>query len=174
MNGNDSADPQDGDGAVTPAATNVAKVGNFMIGQPYGWGGMFGDRDCSALTRELFTPFGIWLPRNSAAQSRSWQTVSLEGLSPSAKIDRILTQGKPFATRLWLPGHITLYVGQEHGEPAIFHSVWGVRTQGDGKISGRFILGRTMITSTRPGRELDRVKAGTLLLDRMARMTILR
>ena len=28
MNGNDSADPQDGDGAVTPAATNVAKVGN--------------------------------------------------------------------------------------------------------------------------------------------------
>lgn len=28
MNGNDSADPQDGDGAVTPAATNVAKVGD--------------------------------------------------------------------------------------------------------------------------------------------------
>lgn len=28
VNGNDSADPQDGDGAVTPAATNVAKVGN--------------------------------------------------------------------------------------------------------------------------------------------------
>lgn len=28
VNGNDSADPQDGDGAVTPAATNVAKVGD--------------------------------------------------------------------------------------------------------------------------------------------------
>lgn len=28
VNGNDFADPQDGDGAVTPAATNVAKVGN--------------------------------------------------------------------------------------------------------------------------------------------------
>lgn len=28
MNGNDSADPQDGDGAVTPAAANVAKVGD--------------------------------------------------------------------------------------------------------------------------------------------------
>ncbi len=155
-------------------AGRLAAIGDQFMGQPYGWGGMFGNRDCSSMLRDLFVPFGIWLPRNSAAQSRSWQTVSLEGLSPSAKIDRILTQGKPFATLLWLPGHITLYVGQEHGEPAIFHSVWGVRTQGDGKISGRFILGRTMITSTRPGRELDRVKAGTLLLDRMARMTILR
>ena len=32
---------------------------------------MFGDRDCSALTRELLTPFGIWLPRNSVAQART-------------------------------------------------------------------------------------------------------
>jgi len=48
---------------MTPA--QVALIGNVMMGQRYGWGGMFGDRDCSALTRELLTPFGIWLPRNS-------------------------------------------------------------------------------------------------------------
>ena len=155
-------------------AGRLAAIGNQFMGQPYGWGGMFGNRDCSSMLRDLFVPFGIWLPRNSAAQSRSWQTVSLEGLSPAAKIDKILTQGKPFATLLWLPGHITLYVGQQRGEPAIFHSVWGLRTQGDGKVSGRFILGRTMITSTQPGQELNRIKDGSLLIDRMARMTILR
>ena len=54
---------------MTPA--QVALIGNVMMGQRYGWGGMFGDRDCSALTRELLTPFGIWLPRNSLSQARS-------------------------------------------------------------------------------------------------------
>ena len=49
--------------AMTPA--NFARLGNQILGQHYGWGGMLGLRDCSAMTRDLMTPFGIWLPRGN-------------------------------------------------------------------------------------------------------------
>ncbi len=103
---------------------NVAKVGNVIMGQPYAWGGMFGDRDCSALTRELFTPFAIWLPRNSVAQARVGSIVPLEHLSAQEKEACILRQGVPFLSLVGMRGHIMLYVGNYKGRAAIFHDVW--------------------------------------------------
>lgn len=79
---------------MTPA--QVALIGNVMMGQRYGWGGMFGDRDCSALTRELLTPFGIWLPRNSLSQARSGRRIMLDGMRIKEKEKAILRDGVPF------------------------------------------------------------------------------
>ena len=36
----------------------------------YGWGGLYGQRDCSSMLRDLYAPFGIWLPRNSSRQAK--------------------------------------------------------------------------------------------------------
>ena len=91
---------------LTPG--NVAMVGNVMMGQRYGWGGMFGDRDCSALTRELFTPFGLWLPRNSGAQARMGVVQPMEDLSAKEKEALILSNGVPFLP-VGMRGHITSY-----------------------------------------------------------------
>ena len=52
-------------------ARNAARIANEMLGEPYGWGGMYGSRDCSSTIRDLLAPFGLWLPRNSAAQARA-------------------------------------------------------------------------------------------------------
>jgi len=150
-------------------ARNVALVGNRLLEQPYGWGGMYGDRDCSAMMHDLFTPFGLWLPRNSAAQSKAGRFVSLEGLSASAKKALIRREGVPFLTLLWLPGHIGLYVGDRQGEPAFFHNMWGVRTVGN----GRHIIGRAVVTSTVPGSELPDSDRDALLINRMKGMSIL-
>ncbi len=156
---------------LTPG--NVARLGNAIMGQPYGWGGLLENRDCSLMIRDMFAPFGIWLPRNSSVQGKSWSTVSLKGLSNDEKMKKILREGRPFGSLLWLPGHITLYVGENKGEPIIFHDIWGVRTRGDGRVSGRFIIGRAAITTTRPGRELSEVAPDALLINRIARMTTL-
>lgn len=150
---------------LTPG--NVARVGNVMMGQRYGWGGMFGDRDCSALTRELFTPFGLWLPRNSGAQARVGVVQPLEGLSAKEKEALILADGVPFLSLVGMRGHITLYVGKYKGRAAIFHNVWGVRVIENGDDDARFILGRAVVTSITPGAELKNLYRTMTFADRL-------
>lgn len=156
---------------LTPG--NVARVGNVMMGQRYGWGGMFGERDCSALTRELFTPFGLWLPRNSGAQARVGVVQSLEGLSFKEKESVILRSGVPFLSLVGMRGHIVLYVGRYKDRPAIFHNVWGVRTIEEGNDDARFVIGRAVVTSITPGAELKNLYRATTFADRLRTLSTL-
>lgn len=150
---------------LTPG--NVARVGNQMMGQKYGWGGMNGLRDCSAMIRDLFAPFGIWLPRNSAAQARRGSVIRLDNMSMSEKSAAILKDGVPFLSLIGLPGHITLYVGRWHDKPAIFHNVWGVRIIKDGNDDERHIIGKAVVTSIAPGMELPNLYRTRTFVDRI-------
>ncbi len=164
--------------AITPmplalTARNVANIGSAMLGQNYGWGGLHGDRDCSAMMHDLFAPFGVWLPRNSEAQARSGLFSSLEGLSAGEKNAAVLKQGEPFRTLLWMKGHIGLYVGEYQGAPVFFHNVWGVRKRLRDGREGRLILGRAVLTTTAPGRERKDVPAENLIIERMRGMSLI-
>lgn len=156
---------------LTTAA--VARIGNVMMGQPYGWGGAFENRDCSLMLRDLFIPFGLWLPRNSASQAKAWDFEDFRKMRVAEKEKMILREGVPFATLLWLQGHIALYVGEYKGRAVMFHNIWGVRTQARGK-EGRYIIGRAVVTTTQPGTELPNVQDRDGLLARMRGMSILR
>lgn len=156
---------------LTPG--RMADIGNRLMGEPYGWGGLYGRRDCSAMLRDMFTPFGVWLPRNSAAQAKAWSFDSLEGLAATARETAIIKGGKPFASLLWLPGHIGLYLGEYDGSAVMFHDVWGVRTQ-YGDQEGRYVLGRALVSSLRPGAELPGVPRENLLIARIRGMSTLR
>ena len=133
----------------------------------------FGDRDCSALTRELLTPFGIWLPRNSLSQARSGRRIMLDGMSIKEKEKGILRDGVPFLTLVWLRGHIMLYVGPYKGRPAIFHNVWGVRTVEGASDNERFVIGRAVVSSITPGSELRNLYRTTTFGDRVNSITVL-
>lgn len=154
-------------------AQAVAAIGDRMMGENYGWGGMYGNRDCSAMMRDLFAPFGIWLPRNSAAQAKFGDLHSLQGMSASAKIEAIERGAEPFRTLLWLPGHIGLYVGRFEGQPVFFHDIWGVRSRLHDGREGRIILGRAVITGVRPGSERSDVDPKGLLIERMRGYSII-
>ena len=154
-------------------AQAVAAVGDRMMGENYGWGGMYGNRDCSAMMRDLFAPFGIWLPRNSAAQAQAGEFHSLQDMSVKARIEAITRGAEPFRTLLWLPGHIGLYVGQFEGEPVFFHDIWGIRSRLRDGREGRVILGRAVVTGVAPGRERKDMDAKGLLIERMRGYTIL-
>ena len=160
-----TADAVPGPRGLTPG--NVAKGGKFMMGQPYGWGGMCGDRDCSALTRGLFTPFGIWLPRNSVAQARTGAVNMLEGRTTAEEEEQILRNGVPFLSLVGMRGHIMLYVGKYNGRPVIFHNVWGVRTVEGSDTDGRFVIGRAVVTAVTPGAELKNLYRTTTFADRL-------
>ncbi|MDR2051669.1 MAG: SH3 domain-containing protein [Deltaproteobacteria bacterium] len=133
---------------------SLAALAGQMLGQPYGWGGYGGNRDCSSSLRDLFLPFGVWLPRNSVAQAALGRKLSLSGLTAEQKEALILEEAGPFLSLLGRPGHIALYVGEHAGRAVIFHNIWGLRIQGpDSATSGRAVIGKAVLTTLSPGRE---------------------
>lgn len=152
---------------------NVAAVGNQFMGKVYGWGGLDGKRDCSALTHDLFVPFGIYLPRNSASQAAYGGSIPLGDMENGQKESTIIAQGIPFATLVWMRGHILVYVGQYKGRPVVYHDLWGLRTFGENGRDGRLVLGRAVVTTLRAGEEVPAVGPSHILLNRVRSMSIL-
>ena len=150
---------------------NVALIINRLIGKPYGWGGFLENRDCSSTLKDLFAVFGIWLPRNSAEQAKNMIFISLKDLSPEEKEKMIVSNGVPFATLVWMNGHIMLYIGNVEGKPIIFHNMWGIRTKDEYGNEGRRIVGSSVITTLEPGKEF--ADTTSLLLDKIEGITIL-
>ena len=152
--------------------TNINKVSNSIIDEPYGWGGLMDHRDCSAFTKDFFAPFGIYLKRNSFGQTQRGKYIELKDLSGDEKKRRIIHDGVPFLTLIYLKGHIMLYIGQKDGEPLVFHNVWGVKTLEDDGEYGRFIIGRAVITTLEPGRELPNFVRGKNILAKVEGMVL--
>ncbi|WJJ02438.1 SH3 domain-containing protein [Helicobacter pylori] len=135
---------------VFPKAFNSENMAYFidtMLGQKYGWGGLLGNRDCSAFTRDSFANFGILLPRNSYAQSRYANNyVDLSSMKAKEKEDYILKNATPFGTLIYLKGHIMLYLGTHNHQAIVAHSIWSVQTQKHFKTLSHKI-GGVVITS---------------------------
>lgn len=150
---------------------NIALVGNALIGIPYGWGELFQGRDCSALLRDFYLPFGIRLPRGSYNQITSGRRIFLSGLSPVEKERFIKENGVPFLTLIHLRGHIMLYVGSLNERPLVFQALWGVNVRrGDGRVVKQ-VVGKSIISTLTPGSELP--PATGTLLDKVGSMLIL-
>jgi hypothetical protein len=156
---------------LKPDSKFIALIGNELIGKPYGWGEKFRDRDCSAMIRDFYLPFGIWLPRGSYNQINYGNKISLAGLSNSEKERLIKEKGVPFFTLVYRKGHIMLYVGERNDKALIFHNIWGVNVR-DGK-GGEFkqIIGKSIVSTLNPGGELN-LAPGTLL-DRLSDMLVM-
>ncbi len=152
----------------------VAEVAAQMQGQLYGWGGIDGKRDCSSMLRDLFTPFGIFLPRNSSQQAKAGDRRAMDMLTGPEKEAVLLKEGLPFRTLVHKKGHIMLYIGQEGGRPLVYHDVWGVRTTEADGSEGRAVMGKIVVTTLSPGAELPQVqRRGKTLVDTLTSFTIL-
>lgn len=147
----------------------IAKLINAMIGQKYGWGGYLESRDCSAFIRDIFTNFGLHLPRNSKAQvNEGGNAISLKALSRKDKEAYIIAHATPFQSILWLQGHIMLYIGEYQGRAIVAHSAWSALT---GKRYEN-MLGGVVITTLHTGEEHNSLFASSpLLLDRVEAMS---
>ncbi|MBA1437866.1 MAG: SH3 domain-containing protein [Epsilonproteobacteria bacterium] len=148
-----------------------AVLGELQKGR-YGWGGIYEQRDCSATLRDFFTPFGLWLPRNSSSQSKVGKVISLKGMRDAQKLQIIKQQAKPFSTLLYKPGHIALYVGTFNDQVVIFQNVWGVKTK-KGEKEGRYIVAKPVFSTLELGKELDDFDPKASMLFKLESMNIL-
>jgi cell wall-associated NlpC family hydrolase len=164
-------------GVIKPdrlSSSNLATLGNELLHKPYGWGGIYGNRDCSTTLKDLFAPFGIWLPRDSKDQAAQGTFVSLKGLLPNEKEKIILRDGIPFLTLIWMKGHIMLYIGNYRGKAVVFHNLWGVRTKDHQGREGRKVIGQSVISTLYLGMDLpDADRSYGDLLNRVEGMTFL-
>ena len=127
-------------GYLPYTARNILNQAFKFLNTPYGWGGMYGEQDCSKFIQEIYATTGLMVPRNSSAQANmNVPIVHLENLSVEQKRERI-SQLPIGVTLLHLSGHIMLYVGTYKGEPYIIHTVWG-------SAPDYFALGRTAVTA---------------------------
>lgn len=151
-------------------AENMAKIIDSMMGQFYAWGGKLDSRDCSAFIRDSFANFGIYLPRNSAAQAKyPGNMVDLKSMTPKQKEQYILKNATPFATLLWLKGHIMLYLGEHEGRAVVAHSIWSVTSEKN-FVKSENLFGSVVITTLVPAKNGIFSKQKTLL-DRVLGMS---
>ncbi len=151
---------------------NLASIIKEVSKTNYGWGGMYEQRDCSSMLRDMFAPFGIWLPRNSYQQSKIGKVISLENLSDDEKIEAIKENAVPFETLLYKRGHVVLYVGTYNGEIVVFHNTWGIKTKSEND-EGRVIIGKPVFSSLRLGKYQENYDEEAEILKNLTSMNIL-
>ncbi|WP_324170460.1 SH3 domain-containing C40 family peptidase [Sulfurimonas sp.] len=151
------------------ALTNIMSE---MFKSNYGWGGIYGQRDCSSMLRDLYAPFGIWLPRNSSQQAKVGKIISLKHLNNEEKIKTIKEKAVPFETLLYKKGHIVLYVGIFNGEIIVFHNIWGIKTNEEGR-EGRVVVGKAIFSTLKVGSNIDDFDKESEILKNLQSMNIL-
>lgn len=111
-----------------------------QLDAPYGWGGSFGEQDCSQFLCEVFATMGITLPRNSSKQAKSGVSLkafaAIPGTDGIARAGYIVDHAPPSATLLRFPGHIMLYLGSVDGVPFAIHATFGYRENEPSCIQG--------------------------------------
>ncbi len=136
-----------------------------FLNDPYGWGDMNGEQDCSSFIRGVFATVGIELPRNSLFQSKTGRPLGLfERETPlEQKIDLLSRKGIGGITLLRMTGHIMLYLGTADGVPYAIHGIYGYRDQVNKREAVIRIINRIVVTdlnlgkSTRLGPMLKRI-----------------
>ncbi|MEA3418056.1 MAG: SH3 domain-containing protein [Campylobacterota bacterium] len=132
----------------------IIKQAFKFLNAPYGWGGMFGEQDCSKFLQEIYATVGIILPRNSGEQKKTGKTLITFGGTLEERSHQLTVSARPASTLLHLPGHIMLYLGIHEGTPYIIHTVWGAR-------KGKDPVAKTAVTSVHFKDYLAQIESAT-------------
>jgi hypothetical protein len=136
------------DGYLRYTRANIIRQAFKILGERYGWGGMFNARDCSAFVMDVYRSFGLMLPRNGDEQEQSaGRTVSFELLSTEQRYE-LLDSLLPGAS-LHTPTHEMLYLGEHNGLYYVIHDITSYgdaeQVNADGSLA-RAVLNRVAVT----------------------------
>ena len=154
---------------LTISRDNLNKIIGEVSKSNYGWGGIYEQRDCSSTIRDIYAPFGIWLPRNSFRQSKIGDVIKLDNLTNKEKILKIKKFAIPFKTLLYKKGHIVLYVGTYNDKIIILHNTWGIKTKNEER---RVVIGKTIFSTLELGKFQKHYDAKSSILNNLKSMNI--
>ncbi len=152
---------------------NRIKIAKQLIDEPYGWGGLLNNRDCSSFTQDYFATFGKYLHRNSKAQLSNGKYLDMSNLTNDEKKEFMKKNGVPFSTLVYLKGHIMLYIGVKEKEPLVLHNMWSVRLKDNDGVKYRHIVGKASITSLEPGKGMKDYDEENNILNKVLGIVVL-
>lgn len=126
--------------AATPH--NFADIITSLINRPYGWGNMYFYNDCSDELKDLYTPFGIWLPRHSSDQVTAGKMVDKSSASLDERLSYLTTKGHKLTTIVYIGGHVFMHLGNYQNTAMTYQNLWGLRPA-DG--SSRSVIGQSVL-----------------------------
>ncbi|AXA84227.1 NlpC-P60 family protein [Lysobacter oculi] len=106
----------------------VLTQGFKFLGERYGWGHSYDARDCSGFVSEVYSGFGVKMPRNTSDQGKSPAFNTLPVPESMSRDDRLamLKTLQP-GDLVYIPGHVMMVVGHENGLTYVIHDTPGVR-----------------------------------------------
>lgn len=107
-----------------------------MLGERYGWGGLYKRRDCSRFIMDIYRSVGIKIPRDAGKPQEeiaTGKTIEFTGnLDKRRETMTILEPGDP----IYMKGHVVMYLGQYNDNHYVIHSGAGYgRKDNDGNIT---------------------------------------
>lgn len=108
----------------------VIELAMKRLGDRYGWAGLDNSQDCSGMLREIFSCFGIYLPRYSGDQANLAGTERYDLSETDEKNKISLLKKLPAGSVLYFPGHIMLYLGMKEGRPYVISAVGSFAPEG--------------------------------------------
>jgi len=118
------------DAAFTPKRRDLTRRALLeeafrYLDSPYGWGGKDGGRDCSRFLMDVFSAFGLDLPRHSGGQAKAGSmVVDVSSVGSLRERESLLDAAQARGVvLLHFPGHVMLYLGRnEAGRPMVMHA----------------------------------------------------
>lgn len=109
-------------GFMTMTSESVIRQAFKFLGRVYGYGGSLSSNDCSGFIRQVYSCYGLDLPRNATAIAQRSDLGSIEcSVMTSDKKKSIIAEMTP-GLPLYMEGHIMMYLGTEEGEPYVISS----------------------------------------------------
>ncbi|MBB5769071.1 SH3 domain-containing protein [Xanthomonas euroxanthea] len=109
---------------ATPAA--LLQQAFKFLGERYGWGNDYDARDCSGFVLDVYRSLGIALPRNTGDQARSPALLGVPFQTQAPLPQRLQQLARlQVGDLIYIPGHVMLVIGHEHGAPWVIHDVAG-------------------------------------------------
>ncbi len=157
-------------GYLTYTPRHILQQAFKLLNEPYGWGGMHGEQDCSRFLLEVFSTVGIELPRNSKEQAQVGTRLTEfdEQIDPNARRQALKEKAMGATTILPLKGHIMLYLGIVDEVPYAIHATWAYRERQGSKDVPR-VINRVVVSDLTLG---EGTKKGSLL-DRLNSVVII-
>lgn len=136
---------------------------------PYGWGDTGGNRDCSRLLRDTMASFGWQLGRHSAVQGQlGTHRVDVSTMSEADKLAALRREAERGLVLLYMPGHVMLYLGEEHGQHYAVSAISEYLVPCPGGPDTVYRIARVAVTTLELGRGSER----TAYVQRLATLVV--
>lgn len=101
---------------------NLVKQAFKLLGERYGWGGLYKRRDCSRFIMDIYRTVGIQIPRDAGFPQEEISAGKVYEFNGDIKKRRKVLDKLEAGDPIYMKGHVMMYLGQEKGEHYLIHA----------------------------------------------------